>query len=58
MQDAWIAFVRGGPPRAAGLPEWPPYAAPRRATMVLADPPGLVDAPGEPERAVWDAFLG
>jgi para-nitrobenzyl esterase len=57
MQDAWIAFVRGGRPRAAGLPEWPPYAAPRRATMVLADPPGLVDAPGEPERAVWDAFL-
>ncbi|HWP75560.1 MAG TPA: carboxylesterase family protein, partial [Methylomirabilota bacterium] len=58
MQDAWIAFVRGGRPRAAGLPEWPPYAAPRRATMVLADPSGLVDAPGEPERAVWDAFLG
>jgi para-nitrobenzyl esterase len=59
MQDAWIAFVRGGrPPRAAGLPEWPPYASPRRATMVLADPPGVVDAPQEPERAVWDAFLG
>ena len=47
-----------GRPRAAGLPEWPAYAPPRRATMVLADPPRLVDAPQEPERAVWDAFLG
>jgi para-nitrobenzyl esterase len=58
MQDAWLTFARNGRPQAAGLPEWPAYAPPRRATMVLADPPGLVDAPQEPERAVWDAFLG
>ena len=58
MQDAWLAFARSGRPRAAGLPEWPAYAPPRRATMVLAAPPGLVDAPQEPERAVWDALLG
>jgi carboxylesterase type B len=58
MQDAWLAFARSGRPRAAGLPEWPAYAPPRRATRVLANPPGLVDAPQESERAVWDAFLG
>lgn len=58
MQDAWLAFARSGRPRAPGLPEWPAYAPPRRATMVLADPPRVVDAPQEPERAVWDAFLG
>jgi para-nitrobenzyl esterase len=58
MQDAWLAFARSGRPRASGLPEWPAYAAPRRATMVLADPPRVVDAPLEPERAVWEAFLG
>jgi para-nitrobenzyl esterase len=57
MQDAWIVFARSGRPGAAGLPEWPAYAPPRRATMVLAAPPGLVDAPQEPERAVWDALL-
>jgi para-nitrobenzyl esterase len=58
MQDAWLAFARSGRPHAAGLPEWPAYAAPRRATMILADRPGVVDAPQEPERAVWDALLG
>ena len=58
MQDAWLAFARSGKPRATGLPEWPPYAPPRRATMILSDRPRVVDAPQEPERAGWDAFLG
>ncbi len=58
MQAAWLAFARSGRPRADDLPEWPAYAPPRRATMVLADPPRVVDAPQEPERAVWDALLG
>ena len=58
MQDAWLAFARTGRPRAAGLPEWPAYAPPRRATMVFADEPQVVDAPQEAERAVWDELLG
>ncbi len=58
MQDAWLAFARSGRPRASGLPEWPAYASPRRATMILSDRPRVVDAPQEPERAVWDAFPG
>jgi para-nitrobenzyl esterase len=58
MQDAWLAFARTGRPRAAGLPEWPAYAPPRRATMVFADEPQVVDAPQEVERAVWDEVLG
>jgi para-nitrobenzyl esterase len=57
MQEAWLAFARSGRPRAAGLPEWPTYAPPRRATLIFSDQPRLVDAPQEPERAVWDAFL-
>jgi para-nitrobenzyl esterase len=57
MQDAWLAFARSGRPRADGLPEWPAYAPPRRATMILSDQPQLVNAPQEPERAVWDALL-
>jgi para-nitrobenzyl esterase len=57
MQDAWLAFARSGRPHAAGLPEWPAYAPPRRATMIFSDQPRLVDAPQEPERAVWDALL-
>ncbi len=58
VQDAWLAVARTGRPRAAGLPEWPAYSTPRRATLILADPLRVVDAPQEPERAVWDAFLG
>jgi para-nitrobenzyl esterase len=58
MQDAWLAFARTGRPRAAGLPEWPAYDPSRRATMVLAGEPQVVDAPQEAERAVWDEFLG
>jgi para-nitrobenzyl esterase len=58
MQGAWLSFARDGRPRAAGLPEWSPYGPPRRATMIFADRPRLVDAPQEPERAVWDAILG
>jgi para-nitrobenzyl esterase len=57
MQEAWLAFARSGRPRAAGLPEWSPYAPPRRATLIFSDQPRLVDAPQEPERAAWDAFL-
>ncbi len=57
MQDAWLAFVRTGSPCSKSLPEWEPYAAPRRATMLLGEQPRLVEAPQEPERAFWDEFL-
>jgi para-nitrobenzyl esterase len=53
MQDAWAAFARRGDPSHAGLPQWPPYAPPRRATMVLGRECGVVDAPYEAERAFW-----
>lgn len=54
MQDAWLAFARTGSPRTENLPEWRPYAPPRRATMLLNEQPALVDAPMEQERAVWE----
>jgi len=57
MQDAWLAFARTGRPRSAGLPEWPPYAPPRRATLELAGRSAVLDAPGEAERRWHDAFI-
>ncbi len=57
MQGAWLAFARTGSPRSESLPEWQPYAPPRRATMLLGEHPQLVDAPQEPERAFWEAFV-
>jgi len=55
MQDAWAAFARRGDPSHAGLPAWPRYAPPRRATMFLGHACGVVDAPHEAERAFWSS---
>lgn len=58
MQDAWLAFARGGTPSGAGLPPWPPYAPPRRLTMELGPECAVRTAPRDAERAVWDDRLG
>jgi para-nitrobenzyl esterase len=54
MQDAWIAFARGGDPSHAGLGDWPRYDAQRRATMLLGEECGVEHAPFEAERAFWE----
>jgi para-nitrobenzyl esterase len=58
MQDAWLAFARGGDPSHPGLPLWPAYDADRRATMALGASCEVIDAPGEPERLLWEAIAG
>ncbi len=35
MSDAWIAFARTGDPNTESIPDWPPYDAMDRATMVF-----------------------
>lgn len=35
MSDAWVQFARTGKPGHSGLPEWRPYSAETRATMVF-----------------------
>jgi len=57
IQEAWLNFARTGMPWSAGLPHWPPYAPPRRLTMNLGEHCAVVEAPREPERAVWDELL-
>jgi para-nitrobenzyl esterase len=53
MMDAWIAFARAGDPNHADLPDWAPYGADRRATMIFDTPCGVEDDPfGEERRAV------
>jgi para-nitrobenzyl esterase len=52
-----LAFARTGVPRTAGLPDWPRYAPPRRATLELAERSRLVEAPREPERRWFDPFV-
>jgi para-nitrobenzyl esterase len=53
MQDAWVAFARTGSPRTAALPDWEPYAAARRSTMLLGTSCRAVDAPYDTERRFW-----
>jgi para-nitrobenzyl esterase len=50
MMDAFVAFARSGDPSHAGIPAWPPYAAPRRATLELDATCRVVDAPCEARR--------
>jgi para-nitrobenzyl esterase len=57
VQGAWLSFARTGRPSFAGLPEWPAYGPPRRATLELAAHPRILEAPRETERAAVDAFV-
>jgi para-nitrobenzyl esterase len=56
MHAAWAAFIRGGDPAAAGLPAWPRYGEPRRATMVLDREPRVADDPDAALRELWSTI--
>jgi para-nitrobenzyl esterase len=53
IQDAWIAFARTGSPQTPRLPDWEPYTATDRCTMLFDLTSGSVDAPYEAERRFW-----
>jgi len=55
--DAWLAFARDGDPSHDGLPGWPRYEPPRRATMELGRSCRLLEDPGADERRVWEGLL-
>ena len=57
MMDAWLAFARGGDPNHADLPDWAPYDADRRATLIFDREPGVSLAPFDAERSAWDGLL-
>ena len=52
MSRRWATFARTGNPNSAGLPEWPSYAAPARATMVFDSPCAVRDDPLGAEQAL------
>jgi para-nitrobenzyl esterase len=53
VSEAWIAFARHGNPGHAGIPDWAPYTAERRTTM-LFDAPSRVEI--DPRRAEREAY--
>ncbi|MGA2591674.1 MAG: carboxylesterase/lipase family protein [Bryobacteraceae bacterium] len=52
MSDAWLAFARNGNPNAASIPEWPPYTAERRATMLFDVKSRVADDPNAEVRKI------
>ena len=55
MARAWVAFARTGNPSHLGLPAWPAYAFPQRATMVFNNECRVVNNPYGEEKAALGA---
>ena len=53
LHAAWAAFIRGEAPAAAGMPAWPPYEAPRRATLLIDREPRVAEDPDAAVRELW-----
>jgi para-nitrobenzyl esterase len=58
MSAAWTNFARAGDPNGAGVPHWPRYALPERATMVFDNQPIVRADPLRAEQALIDAAVG
>jgi len=56
MSRRWARFARTGNPNHQGLPEWPAYSAPARATMVFDSPCALREDPLGAEQALIAAY--
>jgi para-nitrobenzyl esterase len=55
MSDAFIAFARRGDPNHRGIPHWPRYDLPRRATMIFDVQTRVFDDPRREERELFAA---
>ena len=47
----------GGDPNHADLPDWAPYDADRRTTLIFDREPGVSLAPFDEERSAWDGLF-
>ncbi len=57
MHAAWLAFLQGDAPAAAGLPVWPRFTRDARATMLLDTASKVAERPQEAELRLWDGVL-
>jgi para-nitrobenzyl esterase len=53
MSESWLAFARSGDPNNAAVPHWPAYDSKKRATMIFAATPKVVNDPRAAERALF-----
>ncbi len=57
MSEAWLAFARDGDPNHEGLPKWPAYVEPERATMVFGHDSQVEADPSGATRELWTRVL-
>ena len=57
MHQAWLAFIQGKTPAAAGLPAWPQYEADGRKTMIFDATSRIEPRLQEAELRLWDGVL-
>jgi para-nitrobenzyl esterase len=53
MSNAWIAFAKTGSPATKDLPQWTPYSADHRATMIFDNNPRVENDPARELRVFW-----
>ena len=58
MSAAWVAFARTGNPSHKGIPQWKPFNADERPTMVFGSgaEARLINDPGHEERLALKAL--
>ena len=57
VHAAWVAFIKGGEPKANGLPVWPSYSSASKQTMVLDTVSRVEQRSMAAELALWDGVL-
>ncbi len=57
IHTAWLSFLQGRVPAAAGLPVWPRFNRETRATMLLNTTSRVAERPQEAELRLWDGVL-
>ena len=57
MSGALVAFARTGDPNHGLLPQWPPYTADKRATMIFDSACHVEDDPTAAEREALASIL-
>jgi para-nitrobenzyl esterase len=57
MHEAWVGFLKGNAPAAAGLPAWPRFSAATRSTMLFNAPSRVEQHPAEAEVKLWAGVL-
>jgi para-nitrobenzyl esterase len=57
ISTAWVQFARTGDPNHKGLPKWPEFKEPERATMIFNNECRVLNDPNREERLALRAIL-